>query len=167
MAFGTALSCTSPYIASQFPSALLLKVDCNIVRNIFTHFLSCSMLDLISCFLLWSRCWAWLPRYKVEIYHLYRYRKFAHRWTRARQQLSRVTGVSIVFGIRRRFDCSRQLLSSFIIMQGGIVPCIVLYLSCFYPRERLQIRFAWNQCFSLLSDILQSQGSRLLALLRH
>ncbi|KAN0085812.1 Major facilitator superfamily domain containing protein [Tylopilus felleus] len=27
-------------------------------------------------------------------------------------------------------------------VEGGIVPCIVLYLSCFYPRERLQIRIA-------------------------
>ena len=71
-----------------------------------------------------------------------RYRTFAHIMSRARHQLFWVTGMSIFPGIGSRFDYSRLSFSPFTIGAGGLTPCIFLFLSFFYPRKRLQIRYA-------------------------
>ncbi|KAG6379676.1 major facilitator superfamily domain-containing protein [Boletus reticuloceps] len=50
--------------------------------------------------------------------------------------------MSILPWIGRRFEYSTLSFPPFTINLGGLPPCIVLYLSFFYPRKRLQIRIA-------------------------
>lgn len=63
--------------------------------------------------------------------------------------------MSVLPGIRSRFEHSGSSFSLFTIETGGLPPCIVLYLSFFYPRKQMQIRYAWiNVAVSYLTLLL-------------
>lgn len=70
-----------------------------------------------------------------------RYCTSAHRKSRVRHQLFWVTGMSSIIGIGR-FEYFRASFSLLTIGPGGLFAGIVLYVSSFYPRKRMQIRYA-------------------------
>ena len=50
--------------------------------------------------------------------------------------------MSVLPGVDGRFAHSKASFPPFMSLPGGLFPGIVLYLSFFYPRKRLQMRYA-------------------------
>ena len=62
--------------------------------------------------------------------------------------------MSVLLGIDGRFEYSMASFSPFISWPGGLFPGIIIYLSFFYPRQRLQIRYTCNQSRVIRSNVL-------------
>lgn len=132
-----------PYIVAELPSNLMLKVRVE-AFCVVTHWrwTPGRLSARIWCC---HRCWhfgvSWLP-YKARMVVIC-YMIEAHFLpnTRCRQKLSRFVGRSFLPRIAWRLVLIRFFyLTPFLLALGGVFPGLVLYLSFFYPRQKLQWR---------------------------
>lgn len=123
---------TSPYIASELPFTLLLKVNrsTSIINSAIDHILlHHSTWDPTSCFLPWSLCGVWYPLHKVSNYHCH---------LKIRGLLMWIQG--LVHNYSGLLAC-RFFLG---LMEGLVILCIILSI-----HEWTRWTLSWNCSLSL------------------